>query len=266
MGSESEPMTLHRGNPAIIGLNAPVSTTLTQRLGWSGTLRGRLGAVVDSDTLGYVTGGLALGHIRTFGTLTGASLTLTPAVDDVGDPILDANGNPINLSTVSPVVTIIDEWAYKVGWSAGAGVERHLGGSLTGRLEYLHLDFGKISGGATNLSFNSMPLTFTDNHRITNDIIRLGLNYKFDPAVAAGLIVSKGPIKAPIARPRSWARALCRPQCRLRLRQFDRDYCLHGCRRRYCAVCDAGHAQNRRRTLWRAGRLQLAGRRIARRS
>jgi len=167
-------------NPAITDFNAPVSATLTQRLGWSSTLRGRLGAVVDSDTLGYVTGGLALGHIRTFGTLSGSSLTLTPAVDDMGNPILDANGNPINLSTVSPVATTIDEWTYKVGWSAGAGIERHLGGNLTGRVEYLHLDFGKVSGGAANLLFNSMPLTFTYNHRVTDDIIRLGLNYKFD--------------------------------------------------------------------------------------
>jgi opacity protein-like surface antigen len=173
-------------NLAIVGMNAPVSATLTQRLGWSSTLRGRLGAVVDSDTLGYFTGGLALGHIRTFGTLSGASLTLTPAVDDMGNPILDENGNPINLSTVSPVATTIDEWAYKVGWSAGAGIERHLGGNLTGRFEYLHLDFGKVSGSAISLLANSTPLTLTYNHRVTNDIVRLGLNYKFDPIFEIG--------------------------------------------------------------------------------
>jgi opacity protein-like surface antigen len=173
-------------NPAIPAFNAPVSATLTQRLGWSSTLRGRLGAVVETDTLGYFTGGLALGHIRTFGTLTGSSLMLTPAVDDMGNPILDANGNPINLSTVSPVATSIDEWAYKVGWSAGTGIERHLGGNLTARIEYLHLDFGKASSSAISLLANSTPVTFTYNHRVTNDIVRLGLNYKFDPVFEIG--------------------------------------------------------------------------------
>ena len=173
-------------NPAITDFNAPVITTLTQRLGWSSTLRGRLGAVIEPDSLGYVTGGLALGHIRTFGTLSGSSLTLTPAVDDMGNPILDANGNPINLSTVSPVATTIDEWTYKVGWSAGAGIERHLGGNLTGRVEYLHLDFGNVSSSAISLLANSTPVTLTYNHRVTNDIVRLGLNYKFDPVFEIG--------------------------------------------------------------------------------
>ncbi len=173
-------------NPAITDFNAPVGATLTQRLGWSSTLRGRLGAVVDPDTLGYVTGGLALGHIRTFGTLSGSSLTLTPAVDDMGNPILDANGNQIMLSSTSPAATTIDEWAYKVGWSAGAGIERHLGGNLTGRIEYLHLDFGKVSGSAISLLANSTPVTLTYNHRVTNDILRLGLNYKFDSVFEIG--------------------------------------------------------------------------------
>jgi opacity protein-like surface antigen len=143
--------------------------------------------VVDPDTLGYVTGGLALGHIRTFGTLSGSSLTLTPAFDDMGNPILDANGNQIVLSSTSPAATTIDEWTYKVGWSAGAGVERHLGGNLTGRVEYLHLDFGNVSGSAISLLANSQPVTLTYNHRVTNDILRLGLNYKFDPIVSAKL-------------------------------------------------------------------------------
>jgi hypothetical protein len=34
-------------------------------------------------------------------------------------------------------------------------------------------------------------LTFTYNHRVTDDIVRLGLNYKFDPVVDAGLIISR---------------------------------------------------------------------------
>jgi opacity protein-like surface antigen/outer membrane receptor protein involved in Fe transport len=168
-------------NPAITNSDAPVNVTLEQRLEWFSTLRARLGAVVDPDTLGYFTGGLAIGGIKTSGALSGSSLTLTPAVDDSGNPILDENGNPIILSTVSPVASLIDALTIKLGWSAGGGIERHLGGNLTGRIEYLHLDFGKTSVDAASLLLNSTPVTLTYNHRVTDDIVRLGLNYKFDP-------------------------------------------------------------------------------------
>jgi opacity protein-like surface antigen len=189
-------------NPGLAPADAPVTASMQQSLEWFSTLRARLGAVVDPDTVGYFTGGLALGRIKTSGTLSGTSLTLTPAVitgdvllDDMGNPVLDDNGNPvfqtipITLSSLGPVATPIENWATKVGWSAGAGIERHLGGNLTARIEYLHLDFGKVSGGATNLLANSTPLIFTYSHRATDDIVRLGVNYKFDPVVDDGLIV-----------------------------------------------------------------------------
>ena len=189
-------------NPGLAPADAPVTASMQQSLEWFSTLRARLGAVVDPDTVGYFTGGLALGRIKTSGTLSGTSLTLTPAVitgdvllDDMGNPVLDDNGNPvfqtipITLSSLGPVATPFESWATKVGWSAGAGIERHLGGNLTARIEYLHLDFGKVSGGATNLLANSTPLIFTYSHRVTDDIVRLGLNYKFDPLVDVGLIV-----------------------------------------------------------------------------
>ena len=91
-----------------------VSATLEQRLEWFSTLRARLGAVVDPDTLGYFTGGLALGRIKTSGTLSGSNLVLTPAVDNAGNPLLDVNGNPIILSTVTPVANLIEAWTTKV--------------------------------------------------------------------------------------------------------------------------------------------------------
>ena len=168
-------------NPAITNFDAPVGAMLEQRLEWFSTLRARLGAVVDPDTLGYFTGGLTIGGIRTSGELGGSSLKLAPAVDDSGNPILDQNGNPIILNTVSPVASPFEASTTKLGWSVGGGIERHLGGNLTGRIEYLHLGFGKISGDAASLFLNSTPLTLTYSHRVTDDILRLGLNYKFDP-------------------------------------------------------------------------------------
>ena len=76
----------------------------------------------------------------------------------------------------------------KAGWSAGAGVEQHLGANLTGRVEYLHLDFGNISGTPTILPMNSTPLTFSYSHRVTDDILRVGLNYKLDPEIGPRLL------------------------------------------------------------------------------
>ena len=69
-------------NPGLAPADAPVTASMQQSLEWFSTLRARLGAVVDPDTVGYFTGGLALGRIKTSGTLSGTSLTLTPAVFD----------------------------------------------------------------------------------------------------------------------------------------------------------------------------------------
>jgi outer membrane immunogenic protein len=114
-------------NPAITDFDAPVTAGMEQRLEWFSTLRGRLGAIVNPDTMAYVTGGLAVGRISTVGTLAGSSLTLTPTVDNAGNPILDANGNPIIASAVGPVTNAIVESTTKAGWSVGGGVEQHLG-------------------------------------------------------------------------------------------------------------------------------------------
>ncbi len=70
---------------------------------------------------------------------------------------------------------------HKAGWTAGAGIEAHLGGNLTGKVEYLYLDFGRVSTAATNPS-NSTPLAVNLDSRVTDHIVRVGLNYKFDPS------------------------------------------------------------------------------------
>src|SRR5581483_10184964 len=70
----------------------------------------------------------------------------------------------------------------RLGWTAGAGVDAHLIGNWTGRLEYLHLDFGSASVAAFNS--NVAPAIGVDlRTRVTDDILRIGFNYKFDPFV-----------------------------------------------------------------------------------
>jgi iron complex outermembrane receptor protein len=152
-------------NPAI-GDVAPVAAALdrAQKLDWFATVRGRLGAIVTADTLMYLTGGLAVAEIKTAGTVAGFSSGF------------DDNGNPI----ATPVGLGFYDHRTKAGWTAGAGFETHLSGNLTGKVEYLYLDFGRVSTAATN-PLNATPLAVSLNARVTDHIVRVGLNYKFDP-------------------------------------------------------------------------------------
>jgi iron complex outermembrane receptor protein len=213
-------------NPAIsaFGLDAPVSARMAQKLEWFGTLRGRLGVTPTPESLLYATGGLAIGRIKTSGTITGSSLTLTPGViegvtettvtdfDEEGNPIEIPVEVPFEIPTITaganPVTTSFVNYKTKAGFAVGAGAEVRLAGNWTGKVEYLYLDFGRVSTSGTN-PLNSMPLAINFDSRVTNQIARVGLNYKFDPAgtVYETPTVSKGPTlyKAPIVTAWTWA-------------------------------------------------------------
>jgi high affinity Mn2+ porin len=160
-------------NPTLAGFDATVGIWQYQKLDWFSTLRGRLGVTVTPDALVYATGGAAIAGISHVGTNVGANLT--PLLDANGNPILDANGNPINTATLAGTGFLTH--TTKIGWAAGAGVEVRLAGNWTGKIEYLHLDFGRDAIDASNLQ-NATPLAVGLNSRLTDDIVRLGLNYK----------------------------------------------------------------------------------------
>jgi opacity protein-like surface antigen len=150
-------------NPAITDFDAPATVAHQHNLDWFGTVRGRLGAVVTPDVLAYVTGGVAFGEIEHVGTIYGSGT----GVDADGNPIVFATGNNFNSRTV------------KAGWAVGAGIEARLAGNVTGKIEYLHIDFGTEQALAVNPA-NSTPIAVAFNSRVTEDILRLGLNYKFE--------------------------------------------------------------------------------------
>ena len=213
-------------NPAIgaFGLDAPVSVRMEQRLEWFGTLRGRFGVTPTPGSLVYATGGLAVGRIKTSGTISGSSLGLTEGViEGVEQGVaieLDPDGNPIEVPIEVPVqIPIITASAdaagttffsqkTKVGWAAGAGAEVRLGGNWTGKVEYLYLDFGTVSTLASNAQ-NSTPLAVNFDSRVTQHLVRVGVNYKFDP-LGAGYAAPVGAngrlaFKAPIRPAWTWA-------------------------------------------------------------
>jgi iron complex outermembrane recepter protein len=213
-------------NPAIsaFGLDAPVSVRMAQKLEWFGTLRGRLGVTPTPESLLYATGGLAVGRIKTSGTITGSSLTLTPGViegvTEVLVPDVDADGNPIEVPTEVPIeiptvtagtsaaTTSFVSHTTKAGFAVGAGAEVRLAGNWTGKVEYLYLDFGRVSASATN-PLNATPLAINFDSRVTSHTARVGLNYKFDPtgAAYAASANAKSPMlfKAPVLAAWTWA-------------------------------------------------------------
>jgi iron complex outermembrane receptor protein len=213
-------------NPAIaaFGLDAPVRAQMEQRLEWFGTLRGRLGVTPTPGSLVYATGGLAVGRIKTSGTISGSSLGLTEGViEGVEQGVamdVDADGNPIEVPIEVPVqIPIVTASANpasstffsqktKAGWTVGIGAEARLFGNWTGKIEYLYLDFGTVSTVAT-LPTNSTPIAINFNSRVTENLVRLGLNYKFDPigAVYDASPWTNGPVvfKAPIRSAWTWA-------------------------------------------------------------
>jgi opacity protein-like surface antigen len=138
-------------NPVGYGAAFP-SYTLTgfNRDDWFGTVRGRFGFASDR-ALFYVTGGLA------YGQTGGGAVTVNSAA-----------GPGVAFTTAGAAV--------RAGWALGGGFEYAIASNWTVKGEYLHVDLG------TNTSVYSAgggALTYTLRRRNTDDIVRVGVNYKF---------------------------------------------------------------------------------------
>ena len=148
------------GGPCLPGLTflPPGATGSTlafdQKLQWFGTVRARLGVTPAPTVLLYVTGGLAYGEIKTDGTFS----SFTPAGVAVS--------------------SVFSQSTTKTGWTVGGGIEGRLSGNWTGKIEYLYMDLGTVSGTVVNT-----PALIGANwsSRITDNIVRVGVNYKFGP-------------------------------------------------------------------------------------
>jgi outer membrane immunogenic protein len=125
-------------------------------LRWLATLRGRFGYAWDRSFL-YATGGLAIGDVRSSVSATGTNSNGAVIAQYAGSYSAD-----------------------RVGWTAGAGFEYAFADRLSAKLEYLHFDLGnagyQIAGSST-----SLPLTWNASAKVSGDIVRVGLNYRFSP-------------------------------------------------------------------------------------
>jgi outer membrane immunogenic protein len=150
----------------------PVTINLSEKLEWFGTVRGRIGPTITPTILAYVTGGLAYGQVNVAGTIGGTNIT---------------GQNGTNTSTLTPVAGSFSNSTTKVGWTVGAGVEGVVSGNWTARIEYLYMDLGSVSGTfVTPITAPSGAfLTSRYSSHITDNIVRVGLNYRWGGPVVA---------------------------------------------------------------------------------
>lgn len=115
------------------------------------TLRGRLGVTVLDRGLVYVTGGGAWGTVKTTDTF--------------------ASGGGATLQTTSNSTS-------KGGWTVGGGFEYAFANRWSFKAEYLYVDLGNF-----NTTIPSSPIFlntgFLVNHHYTENIARVGVNYRF---------------------------------------------------------------------------------------
>jgi outer membrane immunogenic protein len=137
----------------------PARLNSTWNFPWFGTIRGRVGVTPDAARkwLLYVTGGLAVGE------------------SDYSFSWSNPGGAPGRQTyALSSNQTL---W----GWVVGVGVEAALWGNWTAKAEYLYVDLGIQSINTTDI--DGAP--FSVNNRVRDQIVRVGVNYRFGGPVVA---------------------------------------------------------------------------------
>ncbi len=149
---------------SLLSIAAPgilLGITDEETMKWLGTARIRAGWIAPNDSLWYVTGGAAWGHVEDTVTIYAA-------------PPFFAPGAP-------PATTFKHD---RVGWTIGGGAEVPLWNRWSAKLEYLYVDLGKINDTVvTPLDPFQLPSTFmttTTSFSVHDNIIRGGLNYHFN--------------------------------------------------------------------------------------
>lgn len=145
----------------------PLTLSTTERLDWLSTVRGRLGLINGSSLL-YATGGLAIGKVSTSGVFAPDPAAAGPNTPGVW------SGSEIRL-----------------GWTIGAGIESAISSKWSWKAEYLYVNLGDFSGASSIPNSNcygtpgvcdiTAGLGSTNlNHKFTDNIVRVGLNYKLN--------------------------------------------------------------------------------------
>jgi outer membrane immunogenic protein len=141
--------------PTAVVAGTGVAATVTDKLEWFGTFRGRGGVLVTPSVLLYATGGLAYGSLQT----------------DLGLSGFTAAGVPVTIAG--------SRSRDKFGWTIGGGIEAMFGTNWSAKLEYLYMDLGSVSNSVVFPTAAGFPLGANVTSRVTDSIIRAGINYHF---------------------------------------------------------------------------------------
>jgi outer membrane immunogenic protein len=146
---------------------------VTKQVDLYSTLRARLGYTVTPTWLLYLTGGLAVGEIKS-----------TTNVQFGTDQFYLSSFGFSGSDTTT-----------RVGWTVGAGTEWALGNNWSVKAEYLFLDFGSftyLSGCSTPalcgpglLAPGQAPFAWQTHVRADESVFRLGVDYKFSGPLMA---------------------------------------------------------------------------------
>ncbi len=173
-----------------VPIGASFSAAYTERLRWLGTLRGRVGYAADRWLI-YATGGLAYGRVSIDGSATSTGV---PSLAPIPVPACAGVGTLAPLVGICPLANLSDSTT-KAGWTLGFGAEGALAGGWSWKLEYLHVDLGRVTttfalipgcfGGGASGAAACLVVgpgnTATISRRITDEIVRIGINYRFGP-------------------------------------------------------------------------------------
>jgi outer membrane immunogenic protein len=131
------------------------AATASENIKWFGTLRARAGILVNPMLLAYATGGLAYGNVA-YAANTNYISGLCPGCVQY----------PTSFSKT------------KAGWTVGAGLEWAFMPNWTAKIEYLYIDLGSESATVNPVPANP-PFQVAYNWKTTENIVRVGLNWKF---------------------------------------------------------------------------------------
>lgn len=147
-----------------------LSNTISQRIetDWLFSIRPRLGVLVRSDLLLYVTAGLAATNLKYTNTF----------VDNPPPPPLPVGGAFLGRENGSTSQT-------RIGGTIGGGAEYRYASNWTVKFEYLYTDFGSVGSSGTLTSTNPLfvatPFTAVLAHSadLKTHHFRIGFNYQF---------------------------------------------------------------------------------------
>jgi outer membrane immunogenic protein len=154
-GSSSDPFstTLCFGLPCSAPfdntpLNGTAMTSDQAKIEWFGTVRGRVGMLINDGLLLYGTGGLAYGRVGVSGNVNISAAT-APAVGITFGPSADGFGQSRT----------------NIGFAAGGGLEGRLSAWLPlnwmWKLEYLYVDLGSLDASAAFAVASNASPTFS---------------------------------------------------------------------------------------------------------